>query len=58
MVRKVKHIPENSFVIIFKFGTQKQLTEMINNGQFQYSKSTLESLALQKGAIVEYFTHP
>ena len=54
---KVKHIPENSVVIILKFGTSQQKDSVIQDDAFQRYKARLESIAVQKGGVSEYFTH-
>ncbi|MBA7708265.1 hypothetical protein ES703_117158 [subsurface metagenome] len=54
---RVKHIPENSIVIILKFGTSQQKDSVIQDDAFQMYKARLESIAVQKGGVSEYFTH-
>jgi len=54
---KVKHIPENSVVIILKFGTSQQKDSVIQDDVFQRYKARLESIAVQEGGVSEYFTH-
>lgn len=54
---RVKHIPENSIVIILKFGTSQQKDSVVQDEDFQRYKARLESIAVQKGGVSEYFTH-
>lgn len=54
---KIKHIPENSIVIILKFGTSQQKDSVIQDDAFQRYKARLEGIAVQKGGVSEYFTH-
>ena len=54
---KTKYIPENSIIIILKFGSPLQKSKVIQDEGFQNSKARLESIAVQNGGISEYFTH-
>jgi len=54
---KIKYISENSVVIILKFGTQQQKDGVVQDDSFQRYKARLESIAVQKGGVSEYFTN-
>lgn len=58
MPRKIKHIPENSITIIFKFNTNGKKIEVLNNAEFQKAKAKLESIIVQKGGDSTFFTNP
>ena len=54
---KLKYIPENSIVIIFKFGTYQQKDRTVQDDAFQRYNARLESIAVQKGGESQYFTN-
>ena len=58
MAKKLKHIPENSIVIIIKFNTNTKKAKLMKDPEFQQVQGNLMNIATEKGATWECFTHP
>ena len=55
--KKSKHVPRHSVFLIFKFDSDNQLLEIVEDEDFQIYKSKLECLIGKKGGKCEFLVN-